>query len=343
MKYDFPKFELTESEGLWLEELHSAYKDDRYVDPSHLKRKLWNKLAPDFNPNDVDRTLASWHGITPIGIWHVDPKTNIFDKIDNLIRNLRDLIIEKYEANEIRLDDLVAKSGFQPDETEKIIKLIASFSRSSLSQIRVNKSKDDSTKKHISYIDVRSAEMVDQLLRYDDIEKFIKGEILSSEKKKDVDSTFLKKTPELSSLISSFEPDTAFILMWMEEEAHPHLRDVVNAIKEVCSRFGIEATRSDDIEHQDVITEVILEKIRTSEFLVADLTGERPNVYYEVGYAHAVGKRPILFRQKGTSLHFDLSVHNVPEYRNITELKDLLHKRLESMLGKKIDIGDQQT
>jgi hypothetical protein len=127
---------------------------------------------------------------------------------------------------------------------------------------------------------------------------------------------------------------TAFILMWMDDKNHPELVDVHILVKEVFAEFGIAALRADEVEHQDRITDVVLENIARSEFLFADLSGERPNVYYEVGYAHALGKHPILYRRTGTPLHFDLSVHNVPEYENVTRLRHLLRDRLAAMTGR---------
>lgn len=150
-----------------------------------------------------------------------------------------------------------------------------------------------------------------------------------------VASNFAEPSPVTSATnMATYVPNTAFIMMWMNK-SQAGLHDVCNAIKEVCDKFGIKAVRADDIEHQGRITDVVLKHIRESEFLIADMTGECPNVYYEIGYAHACGKRPILYRKEGTQLHFDLSVHNAPGYQDITDLKKLLTRRLEVMLGRR--------
>ena len=131
-----------------------------------------------------------------------------------------------------------------------------------------------------------------------------------------------------------YRPNSAFIMMWMDA-AHPELVDLKDTVCNTFDKFGIKAIRADDIEHEGMITQRILDEVRTSEFLFADLTGARPNVYYEVGFAHALGKRVILFRKKGTGLHFDLAGYNCPEYENFRDLKEKLTKRLENITNKK--------
>ena len=133
---------------------------------------------------------------------------------------------------------------------------------------------------------------------------------------------------------ANYRPNTAFVMMAIDE-SKPELEDIREVIKEVFEEFGIEAITVDEIEHDEAITDRILSEIETSEFLIADLTHERPNVYYEIGHAHAMSKRVILVRKKGTKLHFDVAHRKCPEYENTTNLKKLLRRRLEAITNKK--------
>lgn len=133
---------------------------------------------------------------------------------------------------------------------------------------------------------------------------------------------------------TAYEPSTAFIMMNIDPN-NADLQDRYNTIRECFAEFDIDARSANEIEHSDVITEKICERIRVSEFLLADLTEERPNVYYEVGYAHALGRSVIMYRKQSSRLHFDLASYNCPDYRNLTELKTKLLKRLEDITNRK--------
>ena len=151
-----------------------------------------------------------------------------------------------------------------------------------------------------------------------------------------VEASSQEATPAVGSSApapAKYRAGTAFIMMWMDP-THPVLIDVADAVRGVFRTFDIRAVRADDIEHEGLITDRVINEIRTAEFLFADLTGARPNVYYEIGFAHALGKRVILFRKSGTGLHFDLAGYNCPEYENLRDLKDKLSRRLVSLTNK---------
>ena len=139
--------------------------------------------------------------------------------------------------------------------------------------------------------------------------------------------------PSSKTSTSSYRPNTAFVMMAIDS-SNRDLEDIRNGITEAFGKFGIRAITAEEIEHEGVITDRILEEIDSSEFLLADLTYERPNVYYEVGYAHSRGRHVILYRKSGTKLHFDLAHWNCPAYGNTTELKALLGKRLEVITNR---------
>lgn len=126
--------------------------------------------------------------------------------------------------------------------------------------------------------------------------------------------------------------NVAFIMMSISSE-NPGLEDSLNAIKRATSQHGIEGIRVDEIEHSKKITDVILEKVKNSRFLVCDITTERPNVYYELGYAHGIGKEVILVAKEGATLHFDIKDYNVIFYKSYSELESRVSRRIGEAIG----------
>ncbi len=119
------------------------------------------------------------------------------------------------------------------------------------------------------------------------------------------------------------------------DRSDPNLDDVLDAIKEAGHRCGVQAERVDEPATNERVTDRILESIDRAEFVIADLTHAKPNVYYEAGYAHARGKTPIYIAREGTNLEFDLKDYPVIFFQSLKRLKDDLEKRLRGLAAKR--------
>jgi nucleoside 2-deoxyribosyltransferase len=101
-------------------------------------------------------------------------------------------------------------------------------------------------------------------------------------------------------------------------------------IKETAENLGIRAERVDEqIFHKENILERIYGQIDSADLIIADMTGRNPNVFYEIGYAHAKGKTCLLLTSKADDIPFDLKHHRHIIYGDsIQNLRRMLETEL---------------
>lgn len=83
----------------------------------------------------------------------------------------------------------------------------------------------------------------------------------------------------------------------------------LSGIKAECEAQGVTAERVDEQHFDETILARIYRQIENCDFIIAEMTGQNPNVFYEVGYAHALGKPCALVTQNTNDIPFDLKHH----------------------------------
>lgn len=122
-------------------------------------------------------------------------------------------------------------------------------------------------------------------------------------------------------------------------------------IKETASQLDISAERVDEQIFQEGILERIYRQIDVADLIIADMSGQNPNVFYEVGYAHAKGKLCILMTKNADDIPFDLKHHRHIIYgESISGLKESLTTELvwakneiENVRSSKIQVKLKET
>jgi hypothetical protein len=131
---------------------------------------------------------------------------------------------------------------------------------------------------------------------------------------------------EMSELLTTTPRIFCFVLMPLDEA----FDDVYHlGIKDSCHEAGAYCERVDEQIFHESILDRIYNQISKADVVIADMTGRNPNVFYEVGYAHALGKATILLTQKEDDIPFDLKhfPHIIYEAK-LLDLRAQLTKRV---------------
>jgi hypothetical protein len=127
----------------------------------------------------------------------------------------------------------------------------------------------------------------------------------------------------------------AFVVMQFSSPFNELYQEV---IKSVCEKFKLNVIRADETYGPGIILTDITKQINESRLIIAEITNPNPNVFYEVGYAHALNKPTILIAESGTKLPFDVSSFRTLFYENTIAGKQKielgLEKHIESVLSE---------
>jgi len=129
-----------------------------------------------------------------------------------------------------------------------------------------------------------------------------------------------------------FEHGLVFVAMSFTGQ---EMNDVYSAIKDECKKLDLRPVRVDENVGSGFVIQEIKDFIEKAEFIIFDLTKERPNVYYELGYAHGVGNEAqdiLLLAKEETTLHFDIAPLRVQFYRSTEHLRSIVNTNLKEMI-----------
>jgi hypothetical protein len=141
-----------------------------------------------------------------------------------------------------------------------------------------------------------------------------------------------KRIDTRSSRLTANKQDSCFIIMpfgeWFD---HYYEKIYIPAIRAV----GLIPRRADDLYRPSAIVNDIWSLTKTAKVILADLSGKNPNVFYELGLAHAIAKPAILVASSIDDIPFDLRALRVIIYsKNEPDWGDVLREKIETAINE---------
>lgn len=138
---------------------------------------------------------------------------------------------------------------------------------------------------------------------------------------------------EFTSTSVSKEKGTVFVVMQFSDPYHDLYKEVITR---VADEHDLRAYHAGEVFGPGVILDDIVKGIIEAKIVIAEVTEQNPNVYYELGYAHALDKPTILLAERGKKPPFDISGYRHLFYDNTiggkTRVADDLRKHIRAIL-----------
>lgn len=117
---------------------------------------------------------------------------------------------------------------------------------------------------------------------------------------------------------------------------HPSFDNVYAELQKTAESVGFRCRRADDIWENPAVIQDVVSLIDHSKIVICDCSGRNPNVFYEIGIAHTLGRETILITQSESDIPFDLRHLRFVTYLNNGEgleaLSNSLLPRLSALI-----------
>ena len=130
------------------------------------------------------------------------------------------------------------------------------------------------------------------------------------------------------------DPRLVSVMMPFDASLDP----IYATIRNLCAELALNCSRADDVFDESELIQDVFSLIYRSAVVICDFTGRNPNVYYEAGIAHTLGRPVVPLTQFDEHVTFDLKHHRFIRYLNnaqgLQEFKPKLQRRLRRLLHR---------
>ena len=113
---------------------------------------------------------------------------------------------------------------------------------------------------------------------------------------------------------------------------HQRFDNTFDLIFQVCNKVGLKCIRGDEEFINGPVLNHILKEMLSAAIIIANIDGRSPNVYYELGIAHALDKNVILVSSSLEEVPFDVKSHRLIIWESNEQLQSNLNLTLTRLL-----------